>query len=314
MKVSLIIPCYNAEHFIIECLNSVEKQTYKDIEVICIDDGSTDQTSTIISNYIPKASIPIQLIEQENKGATSARNNGLRYANGEYIQFLDADDLLKPNKIARQIEIIKKANFPDIVIGSSISENFEGRLITEKKYSSENEYNPWVGLFTTDLGNTCANIFKASLFKNGIEWNEKMQSSQEYEMMFQILKTNPKLVWDEAVNTIIRVRDTGSISKTNVDKKWERYVQLRVDIYQYLKANHPDLITENMHQLLFDAIRFLYPHNPTLAKHFYRQNLPSNFKPQLSATTSASYLLLFKIFGFNATEKIRKIITNRKAS
>lgn len=91
MKVSIIIPAYNCESDIEKCLNSVCQQTLKEIEVICVDDGSTDGTTDKVLEYRKRDS-RVRLFKQENQGAGSARNYGLRMAKGDYVAFLDADD------------------------------------------------------------------------------------------------------------------------------------------------------------------------------------------------------------------------------
>ncbi|MDY6407290.1 MAG: glycosyltransferase family 2 protein, partial [Pseudomonadota bacterium] len=94
--VAIIIPAYNAEATLARCLDSACQQTLKDIEIICIDDGSTDDTLNILNEYARKDN-RITVLHQENSGQAIARNKGLRVAAGEYIQFLDADDYLDPD-------------------------------------------------------------------------------------------------------------------------------------------------------------------------------------------------------------------------
>lgn len=91
VKISIIIPVYNGEQYISECLDSVFRQTLHDLEIICIDDGSTDKTSDVINEYIKKDDRVI-LLQQSNQGAGRARNQGINIAKGKYIAFLDADD------------------------------------------------------------------------------------------------------------------------------------------------------------------------------------------------------------------------------
>ena len=103
-KVSVIIPVYNSEKYISECLDSVLNQTFKDIEIICIDDGSTDKSFDILNRYNIKEK-RITLLTQKNLGQSVARNKALEIAKGEYIYFLDSDDYIEPNLIE---ECIKK--------------------------------------------------------------------------------------------------------------------------------------------------------------------------------------------------------------
>src|SRR5260221_9109636 len=93
--VSVIIPVYNGSRFIIDALNSVKGQTHRQLECIVVDDGSTDNTADIVKEWIISDNRFIYLF-QNNKGLSGARNKGLDHAKGNYIQFLDADDILLP--------------------------------------------------------------------------------------------------------------------------------------------------------------------------------------------------------------------------
>lgn len=92
-KISVIIPCYNVEKYLRECLDSVVNQTLKDIEIICVNDGSTDGTQKILEEYAKKDS-RIFVINQENSGVSVARNNGIKQVHGKCVMFLDSDDYL----------------------------------------------------------------------------------------------------------------------------------------------------------------------------------------------------------------------------
>jgi glycosyltransferase involved in cell wall biosynthesis len=104
-KISIVIPAYNAESTIIETIESVQKQTFSDFEIIIIDDGSTDNTVEVIKNIHDRR---IQVISYEHRGVSAARNQGISYANGELIAFLDADDLWTPDKLELQLAALEK--------------------------------------------------------------------------------------------------------------------------------------------------------------------------------------------------------------
>lgn len=105
--VSIITPCYNGSKYISQTIESVIAQTYKDWEMIIIDDGSKDNSAEIVEEYAKKDS-RIILLKQANGGSAAARNNGIRNAKGQYIALLDADDLWEPEFLASQIECMKK--------------------------------------------------------------------------------------------------------------------------------------------------------------------------------------------------------------
>ena len=99
-KVSIIIPIYNTEKYLKACLDSVLSQTYENLEIILIDDGSTDNSGKIIDDYAKKDH-RIKVVHQKNRGQSAARNEGLKKATGDYISFIDADDKIKPNFIEK---------------------------------------------------------------------------------------------------------------------------------------------------------------------------------------------------------------------
>ncbi|OOB79965.1 MAG: hypothetical protein BEN18_02230 [Epulopiscium sp. Nuni2H_MBin001] len=113
-KVSVIIPVYNAQQYLEQCLNSIIKQSLKDIEIICVNDGSTDNSLNIIKEYAKKDK-RVKVISQDNQNAGIARNNGLKAAVGEYIHFLDADDWLVGD-IYKGIYTLAEAKKSEIII------------------------------------------------------------------------------------------------------------------------------------------------------------------------------------------------------
>lgn len=106
MKVSIIIPVFNLEKYIDATIQSCLNQTYKDIEVVIVNDGSKDKSVNIINRYLGDSRV--KFIQQENAGVSAARNNGIVHATGEYITFLDGDDLLNTNTIEKNVEIIER--------------------------------------------------------------------------------------------------------------------------------------------------------------------------------------------------------------
>ena len=122
-KVSAIIPVYNGEKYIRNAIQSVIGQTYPNLEIIVIDDGSTDGTGSLVTKSFPS----VRYFRQENQGAAAARNLGIRKSTGEYVAFLDSDDVWLPEKISRQVEQI--ARDPKIkIIHTNIKIKVDGQL------------------------------------------------------------------------------------------------------------------------------------------------------------------------------------------
>ena len=130
--LSVIIPVYNTEQYIARCLDSVLSQSYKNIEVICIDDGSIDSSLEILHSYANKDS-RIRIIEQQNKGVSAARNVGIDAAKGIYISFVDSDDVVAPN-IYEKIFSIPMKNVEGICFSAYEIEEYSNNIYTKSNY------------------------------------------------------------------------------------------------------------------------------------------------------------------------------------
>lgn len=128
-KVSVVIPTYNTARFVGAAVESVLAQTFEDFEVIIVDDGSTDNTREIIARFVDPR---IRYVYQENQERSAARNAGIRLARGEYIAFLDADDVWLPEKLALQVSLLETLPAVGLVYtGAYVMEH--GRIFTEQK-------------------------------------------------------------------------------------------------------------------------------------------------------------------------------------
>lgn len=129
--VSIIVPVYNVEKYLPKCLDSLICQTYKNIEIICVNDGSPDNSLAILEAYAKKDE-RIRIISQENKGASEARNNALNNANGEYIMFVDGDDWVDTDTIEIAFNTLKEHN-ADVVMWDYVRE-FENASLPKNIY------------------------------------------------------------------------------------------------------------------------------------------------------------------------------------
>jgi len=117
-RVSVVVPLYNKQNYIEQTLRSVMNQTYKNLECLIVDDGSTDNSVEIARKFIEDNQLPWSLYLQSNSGQTKARNHGIRESKGEYIAFLDSDDLWAPNKLELQVKAIEKNHKSVLVLSA----------------------------------------------------------------------------------------------------------------------------------------------------------------------------------------------------
>ncbi len=116
-KVSIIIPVYKVKDYLEKCLDSVESQTYSNLEIVLIDDGSPDECGLMCDRYKEKSNKSVKVIHQNNQGLSAARNNGVKESSGEYIVFLDSDDYISEDCIEYLVSLVQKYNC-DISIGN----------------------------------------------------------------------------------------------------------------------------------------------------------------------------------------------------
>ncbi len=134
-KVSIIVPVYNVEEYLEECLKSIIEQTYRNLEIILVDDGSTDSSGKICEDYKNKDS-RIKVIHQKNQGLSAARNTALKIVTGDMIQFVDSDDFIAKNMIEDLISIMHDKE-ADIVISSHYI--YENEKVIKPEYSNQME-------------------------------------------------------------------------------------------------------------------------------------------------------------------------------
>ncbi len=194
MKISVIIPAYNSEMFLAETLDCLENQTLKDIQIIIVNDGSTDKTAEIIEKYAKKNSNIFSLY-QENSGVSAARNNGIKYAEGKYTLFLDSDDVFTPESLENIYNALEKSG-ADLAICRITSFGYGGAQINPVAESLSKESH----IECTDkrllwnflLGNKC---YKTEMLKNSeIRFPPLRYSEDGAFTMSLIYDKKPKII------------------------------------------------------------------------------------------------------------------------
>ncbi len=225
--ISIIIPVYNVEKYLRECLDSLLNQTYQDFEVICVDDGSTDESYKILEEYKNKDERFI-IIQQDNQGAGPARNRGIEVAKGDYIQFLDADDYFESNMLEKLYSEAKENN-ADMVVCSARKVDENNNIIEsgnplwpinldkiefDKVFSPEDYSEDIFGLFCVVPWNK---LYKRSLIlDNGLKF-QNLSSSNDvaFGHISRICAKRIVVIKDELIN--YRFNREGSIAKVRAN-------------------------------------------------------------------------------------------------
>lgn len=280
-KVSIILPTYNRKNTLIEAIESVLSQTFSDFELIVIDDGSDDGTSDIMHDFLTDPRV--KYLYQKNKGRSSARNKGLNEASGEYITFLDSDDVYKPRKLEAQVNVLEHNSDYDLVYCLFSLMEYDGEMLDNHKhpdYEFSGKVYPEIITFRGSIITTPGVMARKSAIQKAGFFDEKMNICEDldlwrrisrYSRIFQIrenlivirLPENKKLpLWD-----FYRAREFFYDKSLNEDEEltndfslflkselyiWYTYLALRQGMFRlslYLMVKFFFLGPKALHQL-----------------------------------------------------------------
>ncbi len=234
-QVSVIIPTYNRAAYIVAALHSVFDQTFSDYEVIIVDDGSTDETESLLASFLDR----VRYFRLPHCGLSAAvRNHGLTHATGEFIAFLDSDDLFRPNKLALQVAALRE--LPDVGVVYSNGSFFQGEVTNITGHVLDGLAHP-SGMVFEELLRGNFLFLQTSLFRKSAldavgKFNENPQfkTGQDYELFLRLAAQYPFHYLSADVAAIRR--HEGSITRNFLASK------LRLlDILRAAKQNFPDL-------------------------------------------------------------------------
>lgn len=182
--ISIIMPVYNAEKYLNRSIESIMNQTYNNIEIILVNDGSTDNSLEICTNYQEKDN-RIKLINQENKGVSFARNKGIDESTGDYIMFIDSDDYIEKNMIEDMVEKIIEDDIDLIISGIKMSYIKNGQVIQEEKYQLKDKMytiEEMLNDILIDIDLICICGPCCKLYKTEIIKNNRIKFTNEFTM------------------------------------------------------------------------------------------------------------------------------------
>jgi glycosyltransferase involved in cell wall biosynthesis len=229
--VSVIIPCHNSAAFVQRAFSSALQQTFENTEIILVDNNSSDQTPEILSDISARHPGKVTFLREDRQGAAAARNRGLASARGMYIQFLDSDDELLQEKIESQLQTGWTMQ-ADLVIGNYVQ--ITGSQV--KKISATRD--PWAGLSSSQLGITSANLWKREAVVKAGGFNEAFSSSEEYRLMFAMLKSGACVAFHPGFLTRVYWQIESVGKSRDRDRKasiWKQIFDLRMEIREFLK-------------------------------------------------------------------------------
>lgn len=256
--VSIIIPVYNVSEYLRESLDSVIAQTYKNIEILVIDDGSTDGSGLICDEY-EKIDDRILLIHQVNKGLSAARNAGLDLASGQIIAFLDSDDAYHPKAIKSMVDVML-GQHSDIVICDFSTHKTNGRMKIETIADSStrvdliNKKQAFHKVYNKQINAAPWNKIYINTIWNGLRFPEGYVCEGTY-CIFDIINRSHRIALTDEKLIMHRNRPN-SICNTKNSKHIYDYVRARDHYYSFVKEHTPDLFSyKQLNRLKWERLR-----------------------------------------------------------
>lgn len=317
--VSVIIPVYNAAEHLRACVDSVIAQTWLSVEIIIIDDGSTDGSLSIANSY---CSNNIKVISQPNQGASSARNEGLKVANGEYIQFLDADDLLSPDKIEQQVRLLEK-NPRNIAVCSTVHFDDGTDHLNSLPSAYEDSFlinadpvyfliNLWGGYSENgSMVQPNAWLCPRQVAEAAGEWNQELTLDDDGEYFTRVLLQSDGIVKSGGKNYYRKYRQRkASLSASYKQESMLsqlRSLQLK---YQHISQFNSSLNLKTAYARSLCELKFkLYPNFKSIIliidKELNALNIDFKFQPQFGTKTGK---LISCLLGWRLTKHLRMLI------
>lgn len=219
--VSILIPCYNSERFILDSINSLLKQDYENIEIIIVDDGSTDDSLRIVESI---KDVRVHVYSQSNSGACVARNIAFEKCHGDYIMYFDADDLINKSYVSSLVKCLRDANDLSIATGewdrfrTDLSEASFRKLSVYKDYDCA--FNLLLDMWNTGEVLTCSSyLVPRKLIEIVGGWDESVLKNQDGEFFSRILMTADKVYHTADAKFYYRTGEYLSVSKASSKAK-----------------------------------------------------------------------------------------------
>lgn len=311
--VSIVIPVYNKVSFIRETLEAALSQTYQEIEIVLIDDGSTDGSYIVLKEYYERNPDKIVLVGQENQGVSAANNKALEIARGEYIQFLDADDLLSPNKIEKQVNLLgdkgtfAMASCEWLTFVNNPENHQKWRLNIFKDYS-----NPMEMLF--DLYNNGemmqpgVYLCSKELIEKAGTWNEKLTINQDGEFFMRVLLQAEQILFEPESKVYYRKPGQMNVSQQKSYSASKSLLEsYRCYESEFLKKENSQKVREALAKNYLRFIYVTYPKYPDLIRDAEKEFDKFKFSNRVRIG-GPKFQMMTKLLGFKNAIRLKRFL------
>lgn len=303
MLVSILIPCYNAERWIAQVIDSALAQTWPEKEVIVVDDGSTDRSLQIIRGFDGKIRWETGL----NRGANVARNRLLELARGEWLQYLDADDYLLADKIAKQMEFLSGHAGTDVVFGPVTMEHWSEGKTRRKLMPIPEPRDLWILLARWYLPQTGAALWRKQAIVDVGGWKPEQPCCQEHELYLRLLIAGKRFAYCEHNGAVYRHWNETTLWRGNVPEVHRRRLEIEECAERFLLSSNSLTPARRyaINMARFETARTAWRYDRAFAQQIMKTVRASdtNFVPGGEAAPQL-YRNVYRLFGFSGAERI----------
>jgi glycosyltransferase involved in cell wall biosynthesis/peptidoglycan/xylan/chitin deacetylase (PgdA/CDA1 family) len=299
--VSILIPCYNAGPWIAQCIRSALDQTYANKEVVVVDDGSRDNSLEVIRSFGDR----IRYEAGPNRGGNAARNRLLQLSAGEWLEFLDADDFLLPQKIEKQIAMLGAQPALDVIYSPVLHQYGEVALEQLSRVEDDDlyaNYFRWAYFSTTVLL-----LRKAAVIEVG-GWKEDQRVCQEHELMLRLILAGKSFGLMREALGVNRVESNESVSRRSplVTLRQKMALSDQLEAHLLVRGEMTELRRVALSQARFRAARAAYAWEKTWARSLCAKALATGpFVPPTSV--NPYFIYCFRAFGFDVAERLASV-------
>lgn len=317
-KISIIIPVYNAEKFLNRCLGSVLGQTYENVEVVAVNDGSGDGSLAILKACAEKDS-RVRVVDQKNAGVATARNAGLSNATGEYILFVDADDWIEVDMAAALLALLEKTPNADIAVCASDYAETPAEAVHVRTPNvevwGENRHKREFLAHQRLQGMLWNKLIRASLFE-GVAFDSTVGYGEDAQIMWKILRGCRNMVVTDQVYYHHVIEPT-SISNQRFSPKKYAAVKVWREIEGDIRKNQPELQTLATERLAFYAAFTLYEmytaeYADAAAEEDFLGDVRKNFVILMKAPSISIKTKVFAAVTAASPKLARRLLAKRK--
>ena len=304
--VSILIPCYNAERWIGQAIESAIGQTLRNVEIIVLDDGSEDSSLDIIKSYGDR----IRWESSPNRGGNVARNQLLELSSGIWLQYLDADDYLLPGKIEHQIDFVQSNPATDVIYGPSLIERWDGGAPLVEELPIPEPRDPWVLLARWFLPQTGSPLWRRQAIIDAGGWREQQPCCQEHELYFRLLVDDAQFEYCPHAESVYRKWGDETVCTRDPKLVLEQRLLIENHIEAYLDSvgELTPRRRSALNQARFEIARSAWTYDRDLARATVKDIHRSNrvFCPSGEAGP-ALYSFAYRTLGFGAAERLASV-------